>query len=129
MRWWRPLAAAFFLAALPVLWGGFLAATLARYAPGFGTDERLLDARLSKESVEEIRQETAQQGNIPSYYLQALGKMLRLDFGTSRTLHRPVRALLAERGVVTLRLVAAGLATAGIAGLGPPPKNPPGAGC
>jgi len=44
-------------------------------------------------------------------------KMLRLDFGASRTLHRPVRALLAERGVVTLRLVAAGLSTGWIAAL------------
>src|SRR3974390_877004 len=56
MRWWRPLAARFFLAALTVLLGGFLAATLARYAPGYGTDERLLDARLSHQSVEAIRQ-------------------------------------------------------------------------
>ena len=117
MRCCRPLAARIALATLTVLLGGFLAATLARYAPGFGTDERLLDARLSHESVEAIRQETAQQGNIPSYYWRALGKMLRLDFGTSRTLHRPARALLAERGVVTLRLVAAGLTTAWIAAL------------
>ena len=111
------LAARILLATLTVMLGGFLAATLARYAPGFGSDERLLDARLSHESIEAIRQETGQQENILSYFSQALGKMLRLDFGTSRTLHRPVRALLAERGVVTLRLVAAGLSTAWIAAL------------
>ena len=111
------MAARFFLAALTVLLGGFLAATLARYAPGFGSDERLLDARLSHESVEAIRQEAAQQGNTLSYFSQAFRKMLCLDFGTSRTLRRPVRALLAERGVVTLRLVAAGLSTAWIAAL------------
>lgn len=109
MRWWRPLAARVVLATLTVLLGGFLAATLARYAPGFGSDERLLDARLSHKSVEAIRQESAQQRNIACYYWQALGKMLRLDLGTARTLHRPVLELLRERGVVTLRLVAAGL--------------------
>ena len=117
MRCCRPLAARIALATLTVLLGGFLAATLARYAPGYGTDERLLDARLSHQSVEAIRQEAAQQGNTLSCFSQPFRKMLRLDFGISRTLHRPVRALLAERGVVTLRLVAAGLSTAWIAAL------------
>ena len=117
MRCCRPLAARIALATLTVLLGGFLAATLARYAPGHGTDERLLDARLSHQSVEAIRQEAAQQGNTLSCFSQPFRKMLRLDFGTSRTLHRPVRALLAERGVVTLRLVAAGLSTAWTAAL------------
>ena len=117
MRCCRSLAARIALATLTVLLGSVLAGTLARYAPGYGTDERLLDARLSHQSVEAIRQEAAQQGNTLSCFSQAFRKMLRLDFGTSRTLHRPVRALLAERGVVTLRLVAAGLSTAWIAAL------------
>jgi peptide/nickel transport system permease protein len=41
-----------------------------------------------------------------------MGRMLRGDFGQSRVLRRPVRELLAERGLVTLRLVAAALIVA-----------------
>jgi hypothetical protein len=48
MRWWNKLAIRLLLAALTVAMGGFLSATLARYAPGFGSDERQLDARLSQ---------------------------------------------------------------------------------
>ena len=52
-----------------------------------------------------------------SYYVGALGRMLRGDLGTSRTLQRPVKQLLAERSPVTLRLAAAGLAIAWTAAL------------
>jgi peptide/nickel transport system permease protein len=102
---------------MTVALGGFLSATLARYAPGFGADERLLDARLSPESAEAIRQEHPEERAVVSYYAGALHRMLRGDLGTSRTLRRPVKHLLAERGPVTLRLVAAGLAIAWTAAL------------
>ncbi len=112
MRWWKKLAIRFLLAALTVAVGDFLSATLARYAPGFGSDERQLDARLSEESLAALRQESAGERHVAVYYATAMGRMLRGDLGQSRVLRRPVRELLAERGIVTLRLVAAGLVVA-----------------
>ncbi len=117
MRWWKPLSERVVLALMTVALGGFLSATLARYAPGFGADERLLDARLSSESAEAIRQEHPEERAVVSYYVGALRRMLCGDLGTSRTLQRPVKELVAERSLVTLRLVAAGLASAWIAAL------------
>ena len=118
MSWWNRLAVRLLLAALTVAVGGFLSATLARYAPGFGSDERQLDARLSRESLAAFRQESAAERDVETYYVKALGRMLRGDLGRSRTLQRPVRELLAERGMVTLRLVVAGLIVAWVAGMG-----------
>jgi len=92
-----------------VLAGGLLSATLVRLAPGFGTDEQQLDARLSPESVEALRQARARARDIPGFYLHYLGRSLRGDLGESRTLNRPVRQLLAERLPVTARLVGSGL--------------------
>ena len=94
------------LAAMTVLAGGLISATLARYAPGFGMDERQLDARLSSASLEALRQTTAEERGIVSYYVKALGRAVRGDLGVSRSLERPIRELLAERAGVTCRLAA-----------------------
>jgi len=98
--------------AITVLVGGFLSATLVRYAPGFGTDERQLDTRLSSESKEAIRKAATEERSVLHYYTASLQRALHGDLGTSRSLQRPVRQLLAERGAVTLRLAGMGLAGA-----------------
>ena len=41
---------------LTVLLGGLLGATLVRYAPGFGVDERELNTRLNNDSIQALRQ-------------------------------------------------------------------------
>lgn len=92
-----------------VLVGGLLSATLVRLAPGFDVDEAQLDARLSSESVEALRQARDRDRNITRFYLHYLGRALRGDLGQSRTLNRPVRELLTERLPVTARLAGAGL--------------------
>jgi len=92
------------LAALTILAGGFISATLVRYAPGFGSDERQLDARLSSESLAAIRNETADERGIATYYAGYWRRVWHGDLGTSRSLNRPVRELLAERVGVTCRL-------------------------
>ena len=97
---WRRLM----LAAMTVLIGGLLSATLVRYAPGFGTDERQLDPRLSSESLAAIRKAGAEERSIPSYYVGYLRRALHGDFGISRSLNRPVRELLADRAGVTCQL-------------------------
>jgi peptide/nickel transport system permease protein len=103
------------LMAITVVAGGFLAAVLVRYAPGFGTDERQLDGRLNRESQQAIRNAAGEERSVGHYYIASLGRALRGDLGTSRCLQRPVRQLLAERSVVTLIIVAKGLGTAWVA--------------
>ncbi len=94
------------LAAMTVIAGGLISATLVRYAPGFGTDERQLDARLSSDSIRAIRDANSEERNIVHFYAGSLGRILHGDFGESRSLNRPVRQLLQERAPVTLRLPA-----------------------
>jgi len=100
------------LVAVTVAAGVVLSAMLVRYAPGFGADERTLDARLTGESLEAIRRETREERDITSYLVGAIQRMLNGDLGRSRALQRPVRQLLAERGRVTLQLVGNALALA-----------------
>ncbi len=100
------------LAAMTVVAGGLIAATLVRYAPGFGTDERQLDARLSNDSIQAIRTANPQERNIVQFYASSLRRVLHGDFGESRSLNRPVRQLLQERAPVTLAVAGRGLGLA-----------------
>jgi len=92
------------LAALTILAGGFISATLVRYAPGFGIDEQQFDPRLSSESRAALRNETAEERGILVYYAGFWLRAWHGDLGTSRSLNRPVRELLAKRAGVTCRL-------------------------
>ena len=107
---WKAVLRRAMLAVLTVVGGGLLSATLSRYAPGFGTDERQLDARLSSASLAAIRAQHAAERNIFTYYAGSLQRAFRGDLGTSSTLNRPVRELLAQRFPVTLQVVVRGLA-------------------
>ena len=100
------------LAIITVLAGGLISATLVRYAPGFGTDERQLDARLSSESMHAIRAAHSEGRNILRFYAGSLWGALHGDLGVSRSLDRPVRELLQERAPVTLAVAGQGLALA-----------------
>jgi peptide/nickel transport system permease protein len=102
---------------IALLLGGFLAATLVRFAPGFGSDEEELDSRLSQESIQALRQSSATDENLAAFYAHYLYRLLRGDLGMSRTLHQPVRQLLAERFPETLHSVTLGLALAWAFGL------------
>jgi len=113
----RTLVRRVLLALLTIVAGGFLSATLVRYAPGFGSDERQLDSRLSHESLVIIRHETSAQGNVVAYYAGYLRRMAHGDLGYSRLLNRPVRELLAERARVTARMVGEGMGIAWMAAL------------
>lgn len=102
---------------LVLLLGGFCGATLARLAPGFGVDERELDSRLNHESIQALRQSRATEGSLAVYYVRYLGRLMRGDLGTSRTLQQPVRRLLAERLPETIKSVVLGLAVGWMLGL------------
>jgi peptide/nickel transport system permease protein len=112
MTCWREILTRLLMAAVTVIVGVFFSAVLVRYAPGFGTDERQLDARLSGESIEAIRREMAGEQNVAAYFVDAVQKLKQGDLGTSRAFHRPVRDLLTERGWVTIHLLGAGLGVA-----------------
>lgn len=95
--------------------GGFLAATLLRFAPGFGVDERELDPRLSEASRQAVRNSHQLESGLFAYYGKYLSKAVRGDLGTSQWLDRPVATLVKERMPVTVRSVIAGMAVCWIA--------------
>jgi peptide/nickel transport system permease protein len=115
--WIRRLARQLIMIAVTVALGGFLGATLARWAPGFSVDENELDPRLNRESVQALRQSRAQESNIFRFYGHYWAKVLRGDLGVSRSLGQPVRQLLAQRLPVTFRNVALGLLMGWLLGL------------
>ncbi|MGE0406776.1 MAG: ABC transporter permease [Candidatus Korobacteraceae bacterium] len=100
------------------LLAAFLAACLARMAPGFESDGAQLDPRLSQESVEALRAERARNRNIVRFYTDYLARAVRGDLGRSQLFHRPAAELIAERITVTGRLVALGLLAGWMLGLG-----------
>ena len=100
-----------------LLLAGFLGAFLVRIGPGFGTDEREIDTRLSLASIEQLRRSAAADRNVLVFYGDYLRKALVGDLGYSRLLERPVRELLAERLPVTLRSVGFGWVGGVAAGL------------
>jgi peptide/nickel transport system permease protein len=87
-------------------------------APGFGMDERLLDARLADGTREAIAGEASSQGNVLRFYVAYWARLAQGDFGTSLSLGRPVKELLAERAPITFRSAAAGLLLAWLAAAG-----------
>ncbi len=102
-------------ASITVVAGGLLSATLVRYAPGFGADERQLDARLSSASLAAIRNATTEERSIVPYYAGYLRGAWHGDLGISRSLNRPVRELLAERVRVTCALAGKAMLVAWLA--------------
>ena len=95
--------------------GAMLAATLVRFSPGYGVDERELDSRYSQASKEAIRSEHQLRGGLLSYYRAYITGLVQGDFGTSVFLQRPVGELLKERAPFTARAVSLGMLTAWIA--------------
>ena len=61
---------------ITVLLGGFLGATLVRFAPGFGVDEEELDSRLSAQSIQALRETRAEDANIFVFYFHYLSRLL-----------------------------------------------------
>ncbi len=104
-------------ALLTILLGGFLGATLLRFSPGWGLDERELDPHLSSESRQAARAEYESERNVLVYYAHYLKAALSLDLGVSRSFNRPVTGLLRERLPETTRSLAFGVAVGLFAGL------------
>jgi peptide/nickel transport system permease protein len=92
-----------------------ISATLVRFAPGYGVEERELDPRWSAQSIEALRQKQLLHEGLGSFYLHYLSALARGDFGESDSLKRPVRELLRQRLPVTGNSVVRGLGVAWLA--------------
>ena len=99
------------------LLGGLVSATLVRFAPGYGIDERELDPRLNHASLEAIRNSHRLNSNLVSYYGNYLWGAVHGNFGTSEWLQRPISSLVRERFPVTARSVVIGVLLAWAAAL------------
>jgi len=118
MTGWIPrIARRVLLLAALTLVGGLLGATLVRFAPGYGVDERELDPRLSPASREAIRSQHRLHSGLLSFYGAYLTRAAHGDFGRSEWLGRPIASLLKERLPLTIRSVALGVLTAWAAAL------------
>ena len=93
-----------------LLISGLAGASLIRLAPGFNTDERVLDSRFSAHSLEAIGREHSAERNPLAFYIRFLNGILRGDAGRSVVFAQPVGRLIAERAPRTFRAVMAGLA-------------------
>lgn len=95
--------------------GALLSATLVRFSPGYGVEERELDPRWSAQSIEALRQRQTLHENIILFYVRYLSALARGDLGESDLLKRPVRELLRQRLPVTANSVVQGLGLAWLA--------------
>jgi peptide/nickel transport system permease protein len=95
-----------------VLVAGLACATMVRFAPGFGVDERELDGRLNSESIAALRNQSAQQSSVAHFYFAYVRGLLHGDLGQARTFSQPVAQLLKDRAPVTERNIAYGLGLA-----------------
>ena len=101
----RPFAGALLRIAATVLACGLLSATLVRFSPGLGMDERQLDVRLSGASQQAIRQSHDEERNPVWFYARYVVRMLSGDLGFSQSLSRPIGELLKERAPSTAGLM------------------------
>lgn len=114
-QWISKLAQRLVLLTALAIVGALLCATMVRFAPGYGVDERDLDFRLSQSSRDAIRNEHQLSDGLLSYYGAYISGLVHGNLGTSTFLQRPVTGLLKERAPLTARAVFLGLATAWMA--------------
>jgi peptide/nickel transport system permease protein len=115
--WWPRLVRKLLALTALVILGGLASATLVRFAPGYGVDERELDPRLSGASVEAMRAAHQREANLLSYYAAYLRHAASGDLGTSESLQRPIAELIRQRFAVTARAVLLGTTIAWLAAL------------
>ncbi len=93
-----------------VLLGGFAAAALVRYSPGFDVDENAWNTKGGSSAAEASRVRRAQENELLPFYWRYLKAAVKGDFGESESYRVPVAELLQDRAPVTGRLAAWGVA-------------------
>jgi ABC-type dipeptide/oligopeptide/nickel transport system permease component len=93
-----------------VLAGGFLAAALVRYSPGFDSIPEDLNPQINPATLRTLHERHERANSLPVFYARYLAGALRGDLGVSQNLNRPVAELLRRRAPVTLRLILFGTA-------------------
>lgn len=93
-----------------VLIGGFAAAALVRFSPGFDVDENSWNPKIGAATREVLHARRARDNRLPQFYLHYLQAALQGDLGQSDSFKAPVTELLRERAPVTVRLIVAGTA-------------------
>jgi peptide/nickel transport system permease protein len=96
---------------LVVLIGGFVAAALVRFSPGFDIDENTWNPKISATTLEAMHAGRERESRLPRFYLNYLRAALHGDLGQSDSLRQPVAELLRSRAPVTLALVGWGTVT------------------
>jgi len=103
-------------AVVVILASGLFSAALLRLAPGFGLDERALDARFTAATQESISREHDIERNPVSYYFQYWVDLVKGDL-RSTVFGQPIGTAIRDRAPVTLRSVGQGLAVGWCAAL------------
>jgi peptide/nickel transport system permease protein len=106
----RRLASSLVSLIVIVLLGGFAAAALVRYSPGFSSIPEDLNPAISPETLRALHAQNENNNPLPVFYGRYLAGTLRCGFGISTSLNQPVAELLKRRAPVTARLVAEGTA-------------------
>lgn len=96
--------------ALVVLAGGFLAAALLRYSPGFDSIPEDLDPAISPATLRALHEAHSRENSLPVFYARYLARAIHGDLGVSENLKQPVIELLRQRAPTTARLVLWGTA-------------------
>jgi peptide/nickel transport system permease protein len=91
-----------------VLAGGFIAAALVRYSPGFGSIPEDLNPQISPGTLQALHDQHKRANSLPVFYARYLAGAVRGDLGISQNLQQPVAELLLRRAPVTLRLITLG---------------------
>jgi peptide/nickel transport system permease protein len=89
-----------------------LSAALVRLAPGLGMDERQFDLRLGNAADNQGLQARIRSPGIFRLVSDLILGLVRGDWGVSLSLRRPIRELFAERALLSLETLTAGLLTA-----------------
>jgi peptide/nickel transport system permease protein len=99
------LAAVFLNLVLVVFVGGFAAAALVRFSPGFDVDENTWNPKISAATLAAMHAERERESRLPRFYLNYLRAAAHGDLGQSDSFRQPVTDLLKRRAPVTLALV------------------------
>lgn len=82
---------------------------LIRFAPGYFSDVREMDARYAERARSELRTEQLKQGSFSAIARITFGGWLKGDFGRSRQYDAPVSELIRPRLAVSISLLAHGI--------------------